>query len=84
MNRDGNGELEKRISLEEVETTIRRVKTSKSPGIDGIYGEMLKNGGYWMKVSLRYLFNAVFDSQDIPQDWQNGLLSHFLRMETEK
>ena len=74
MNRNGNGELEKRISLEEVETTIRRVKTGKSPGIDGIYGEMLKNGGYWMKVSLCYLFNAVFDSQDIPQDWQNGLI----------
>ena len=74
MNRNGNGELKKRISLEEVETTIRRVKTGKSPGIDGIYGEMLKNGGYWMKVSLCYLFNAVFDSQDIPQDWQNGLI----------
>ena len=27
-----------------------------------------------MKVSLCYLFNAVFDSQDIPQDWQNGLV----------
>ena len=27
-----------------------------------------------MKVSLCYLFNAVFDSQDIPQDWQNGLI----------
>ena len=27
-----------------------------------------------MKVRLCYLFNAVFDSQDIPQDWQNGLI----------
>ena len=27
-----------------------------------------------MKVSLCYLFNEVFDSQDIPQDWQNGLI----------
>ena len=27
-----------------------------------------------MKASLFYLLNAIFDSQDIPQDWQNGLI----------
>jgi len=64
----------KEISLEEVEKAILKTNTGKAAGVDGIYNEMLKNGGYWMKISLWYLFNAVLTQKRIPKEWKYGLI----------
>ena len=32
-----------------------------------------------MKVSLCYLYNVVFDSHTVPQDWRNGLIVPLLK-----
>ena len=38
-----NGELE--ISVENVRKAVKKLKGEKSPGVDGIAGEMMKCGG---------------------------------------
>ena len=63
-----------KITLNDVETAIRKAKSGKTPGEDGIYYEMIRNGGYWMKVSLCHLFNEILRAHKIPEDWRNGLI----------
>ena len=61
------------MSLQE-ELAISGTKVGKAAGMDGICNELIKNGGYWMRASLCYLFNEVFDRHQVPRDWRNGLI----------
>ena len=63
-----------KITLEEVEKACKSLKNRKAAGLDGVSGELMKNGGYWMKVSLCYLFNAALDQRCVPSDWRKGLI----------
>ena len=63
-----------KISLLEVETAILITKNGKAAGVDGVCNELLKKGGYWMKASLCYLYNEVFDRHQVPSDWRNGMI----------
>src|SRR5690606_8813637 len=66
-----------KISLHEVDLAIYRTKAGKAAGVDGICNGLIKNGGYWMRASLCYMFNEVFDRHQVPSDWKNGLIVPF-------
>ena len=51
--------LNKDITTEELCTCIKRLKRGKSPGIDGILRDMIKDGGELVKQSLLWLFNCM-------------------------
>ena len=47
---------EEEISVEEVCTSIVRLKSKKAPGVCGITGEMIKTGG---EVTVRWMHSIV-------------------------
>ncbi|MCP3680826.1 MAG: reverse transcriptase family protein [Gammaproteobacteria bacterium] len=63
---------EEDISRCEVVEALKKVKTEKAPGIDGVCGEMLKYGGdiavYW----LRKVCSLAWEEGKVPEDWKSG------------
>lgn len=64
-NNFGNMEGPKNLESE-VRYSIDCLKNGKSPGHDDIYAEVLKQTDI---KQLTYLFNVIYDSGQIPQDW---------------
>ena len=46
----------------------------KSPGVDGISNERLKNGAAGMTGYLVALFSKVWSARSIPDDWSKGII----------
>ena len=63
------------ISLEEVEAGIRSLKPSKACGDDGIYAEMIKNGGVGLSRALLWLFNLSWSQSYLPLDWRTASIT---------
>ena len=47
------------ISIDELHDCIKRLKRSKSPGIDGVLAEMITDGGDLLETRLLWLFNEL-------------------------
>jgi hypothetical protein len=67
--------LDFQITYDEIKNAINRLKNNKSPGIDGIMGEMIKTGHSVFIQMLHKLFNTIFRSKTYPQAWRVGLLT---------
>jgi len=59
-------ELNPDITLSEVENVLRNLNNSKSPGIDGLSYEMLKNSRLVIAMHLWDLFNAILTTSMHP------------------
>lgn len=66
--------LDTEITKNEIETHINKLKTKKSPGIDGILNEMIKSGRYILVPIIKTLFNKILISGTFPQIWNKGLI----------
>jgi hypothetical protein len=51
-----------------------RTKNRKSPGMDNLNMELFKYGGNRLKETLLALFNDIWKTQHIPEDWETGLV----------
>ena len=68
-------ELDFKITEKEIDGALKKLKNNKSPGIDGITGEMLKCGRQiWIPI-LGKLFNQIFVSKEYPKGWATCLLT---------
>ena len=67
-------ELNEPIDLEELNKSLKELKTNKSGGIDIIINECFKNGKDILSSYLLCLFNYVFESGIFPDTWSDGLL----------
>ena len=47
------------ITVDELSQSIKRLKRGKSPGIDGILADMIKDGGDLVQQCLLWLFNCL-------------------------
>ena len=56
---DPDDALNKDITLDELCSCIKRLKRGKSPGMDGVLQDMIKDGGELVKQSLLWLFNCM-------------------------
>lgn len=63
------------ITQDEVGSAIKRLKNNKTAGPDQIHGEVLKLLDREQMKLLTYLFNKVYTSGQLPNDW---LLSTFI------
>ena len=61
-----------RITLSETKTAIRRLKQSKSPGLDGICAEFLKAGGEEVAKEMTLMFNDILNTEKIPQEFKDA------------
>ena len=62
-------------SIVEIEEAIKKLKNYKSAGIDDISNEQLKYGAPGILPWLRSLFEAVWNSEDVPSDWRKGIIT---------
>ena len=65
---------EEEISVEEVCTSIARLKSKKAPSVCGITGEMIKASG---KVTVRWMHsivNMAWKTGTVPEDWRKALV----------
>lgn len=69
-----NIENESDILRVEVERAVRRLKNNKSPGIDEITGEMIKQGGECLVNEIHQLCNLVWKEGKVPKDWARSVL----------
>ena len=61
------------FSIKEVSDALKRLNTGKSPGIDGVTVEHLKNAGILMVDTLTLLYNHILDIEYIPTNFRRGV-----------
>ena len=66
--------LDEAPTLEEVECAISKLKTGKSPGIDGIPPELLRYGGPVLYKALCAVIHDVWEIGEVPQDWRDAIM----------
>ena len=59
-------------TLDELLLAINSLKNNKSPGTDGIPGEVLKYGGATLHHRLHQLISAVWEAEEVPQQWKDS------------
>ena len=71
---DSESDLNKEISIVEIDVALDELHKSKSPGLDGVTNEILKNASIVVAPLLCKLFNAVLDSGFFPEQWSQALI----------
>ena len=66
--------VNKDISLQEVEVAIDELNVQKSPGIDGVSNDILKNSKLVIAPMLCHLFNKVLEVGVYPVDWCKAII----------
>ena len=66
--------MKKTFTKEEIKKAVMSLKNGKSPGIDQVYGEMLKYGPEIMFVEIAETFNLISESGVYPTEIKEGIL----------
>ena len=69
-----NDSLNWKITLEEVDAMIGKLKTGKASGIDLITAELLKGLNESFLIVFTKLFNKIFDHGEFPEEWAVGII----------
>ena len=62
------------ITIEELNEVLKHAKNRKSCGLDNLPMELWKFGGNELKIHLLELFNKIIDKNQIPQEWETGMV----------
>ena len=65
---------ESEITDQEVRKAIGKLKNNKAAGLDEITAELLKHGKDVMVEELTQLFNLIWNSEEVPADWGQGVI----------
>lgn len=68
-------ELDFAITFKELTDAIAKLKNNKTPGLDNINNEMLKNTSQTAKTLILKIFNNILISGAYPQKWNKGYIS---------
>lgn len=66
--------LNKPIQQQEVAACIAGLKVCKAPGIDGMPAELLKAGGECLERIVAKLFNLIWQTETVPEQWRQGVV----------
>ena len=58
------------MKIEEVQQTIKKLKSKKAPDEEGWGNELIKMGGKEMVISIWMMFNRVLKDGIIPEQWE--------------
>ena len=73
-NQNENEVINKAFTIDEIIKHIMSLKNNKSPGIDHIINEFIKNFPNELIPVITKLFNIILDSGIIPSDWTTGVI----------
>ena len=68
----------------EVIQAVKRLKDNKSPGPDGIAAELLKKGGYALKLKLHELVCKIWHTGEVPQDLKDSAIITIYKRKGDK
>ena len=77
-------ELAQRPTLDETTAAIRRLSSGKAGGPDAIAAEIYKYGGINLTKSLVKLFNNIWDSRAVPQEFKDATIVHIYKRKGDK
>ena len=72
-------ELEPCILLSEVESAIKRLKHRKSPGINGICGELIQDGGDAVSGAIFTICKRAWEEEEFPEMWAQSVIITILK-----
>ena len=62
------------VLREETEEAVRSLSAGKSPGMDNIPSELLKNGGEATTTVLIELYQKIWETKEWPKEWTQSLV----------
>ena len=62
------------ITIEETEIAVKKLKTRRSGGADGLLAEHLKHGGPVLTLWLKRIFNTIIHLEQIPSSFKLGMI----------
>ncbi|UYV68603.1 hypothetical protein LAZ67_6000181 [Cordylochernes scorpioides] len=63
-----------KINMKELDYALENTDLNKTPGPDGIHGQMISNLGKNGKEKLLYIFNNSWKTGKLPQDWKTATI----------
>jgi hypothetical protein len=74
INEELNEEINMPINEQEILRAVKNLKNNKSPGVDNIINEQIKESVYYMLPTYIKLFNIIFNEGLIPETWTMGII----------
>ena len=63
-------------SAAEFELAIDKLKSHKSPGIDQIPAELIKEGGRTICLEVHKLITSIWKEEKLPEEWKESIIVH--------
>ena len=76
---DGSSNLNKKLTIEELQSALREINTDSSPGQDKITFHMLQNLPEVDKLNLLEIFNESWSSGVLPSSWKHSIINPILK-----
>ena len=73
------GDIAQRPTLDETTAAIKKLSSGKAEGRDAIAAEMYKYGGINHTKSHAKLFNNIWDSRAVPQEFKDATIVHIYK-----
>jgi hypothetical protein len=77
--RTDNPELNRKITLDEINIAVKNLKNNKSSGNDLILNEMLKIKHNKIEMIILKLFDSIITSGNFPTQWGDGTISSIFK-----
>ncbi|CAF4970466.1 unnamed protein product, partial [Rotaria socialis] len=71
-------------SLLEVEEAIRRMKSGRAPGMDGLSVDVIKAGGRALSTRLHTVFVEIWEEEQTIEDWSTVIIIRLFKNKGDK
>jgi hypothetical protein len=61
-------------SVCEIELTVDKLKSHKSPGIDQIPAELIKAEGRTIRCEIHKLIISIWNKEELPEEWKESII----------
>ena len=72
------------IIIEELNEVLKHAKNRKSCRLENLPMELWKFGGNKLKIHLLELFNKIIDKNQMPQEWETGMVINIHKKKEQK
>ena len=77
--REGDATMSDVFKIGELKSALRKLKSKKAPGPDGIHNDMLKHLGPMAEIFLLEIFNQSWTQGKVPSQWKEATIIPILK-----